>query len=72
MATAKWSELQAGDFFTSNINMGKDVILYQKLEHKAQPYNAVVVNKGEVCVIAETDFNSYERVEVAFDIKPTE
>ena len=72
MATAKWSELQAGDFFTSNINMGQDTVLYQKLEHKARPYNAVVVNKGEVCIIAETDFNNYERVEVAFDIKPTE
>ena len=72
MATAKWSELQAGDFFTANINMGEDTVLYQKLEHKARPFNAVIVNKGEVCVIAETDFNNYERVQVAFDIKPTE
>ena len=72
MATVKWSELQAGDFFTANINMGEDTVLYQKLEHKARPFNAVIVNKGEVCVIAETDFNNYERVQVAFDIKPTE
>ena len=72
MANVKWSELQAGDFFTANINIGQDTILYQKLEHKARPYNAVVVNKGEVCVIAETDFNNYERVKVAFDIQPTE
>ena len=72
MASAKWSELQAGDFFTANINMGKDIVLYQKLDHKAGPFNAVHVNTGDVCVIAETDFNNYERVEVAFEIKPTE
>jgi hypothetical protein len=72
MANAKWSELQAGDFFTANINMGKDTTLYQKLDHKARPFNAVVVNKGDVCVIADSDFNTYERVQVTFEIKPTE
>ena len=72
MATAKWRDLEAGDFFTANINMGQDIVLYQKLDHKARPFNAVHVNSGSVCVIADTDFNNYERVQVAFDIKPTE
>jgi hypothetical protein len=70
MANAKWSELQTGDFFTANINMGRDIILYQKLDRKARPFNAVHVNTGDVCVIAENDFNTYERVQVAFEIKP--
>lgn len=52
--------------------MGKDTILYQKLDHKARPFNAVIVNKGDVCVIADSDFNTYERVQVTFEIKPTE
>jgi len=73
MASAKWSELQAGDFFTANINIEDlDTILFQKIDNKAHPYNAINLNKGQVCCIAETDFNNYERVEVAFDIKPTE
>jgi hypothetical protein len=72
MAVTKWSQLHPGDFFTASLNMGQDIILYQKLDHKARPFNAVHVNTGSVCVIAESDFNNYERVEVAFDIKPTE
>lgn len=72
MATAKWSELQAGDFFTATFNMGQDIILYQKLDHKARPFNAVLVNSGNVCIIADTNFNNYERVQVAFEIKPIE
>jgi hypothetical protein len=72
MANAKWNDLQVGDFFTANINMGQDTVLYQKLDHKARPFNAVLVNTGNVCVIADTDFNNYERVQVAFEIKPTE
>jgi hypothetical protein len=72
MANVKWSDLQAGDFFTANIDLGEDILLYQKLDHKARPFNAVHINSGSVCVIAETDFNNYERVQVAFDIKPTE
>lgn len=72
MANAKWRDLEAGDFFTANIKMGQDIVLYQKLDHKARPFNAVNVNSGSVCVIADTDINNYERVQVAFDIKPTE
>jgi hypothetical protein len=72
MANAKWSELQVGDFFTANINMGQDIILYQKLDHRARPFNAVHIQTGNVSCISETDFNTYERVQVAFEIKPTE
>jgi hypothetical protein len=71
MASAKWSELVPGEFFTANINMGQDIVLYQKLCYKARPFNAVHINTGNVCIIADTDINNYERVQVTFDIKPT-
>jgi hypothetical protein len=72
MAKVKWKDLVTGEFFTANINMGQDILLYQKLDHKARPFNAVHINSGTVCVIAETDTNTYERVQVTFDIKPIE
>jgi hypothetical protein len=72
MATAKWTDLVPGEFFTSSVNLKETIDLYQKLDHKARPFNAVLVNSGCVCIIADSDFNNYERVEVAFDIKPTE
>ena len=72
MAKIKWRDLSVGDFFTTKSYDGKEYPLYQKIDYKAAPYNAIYLNTGQVCCIAETDFNTYERVEVAFDIKPTE
>jgi hypothetical protein len=72
MANTKWNDLVPGEFFISSVNLKETIDLYQKLDHRARPYNAVLVNTGNVCIIADSDFNNYERVEVAFDIKPTE
>ena len=33
MANVKWSDLFVGDFFTPNIHMGEDTLLYQKVNN---------------------------------------
>ena len=72
MASVKWDNLQAGDFFTANINMGQDVLLYQKIKQDGIFHNAVLLNTGEICNLYISDNTTFEKVEVTFSIKPTE
>lgn len=72
MANVKWSDLLAGDFFTVNINMGQDSLLYQKINETEKGYNAVLLNSGQLCSVATSTFTSFEKVEVTFSFKPTE
>lgn len=71
MAKSNWKDLSIGDFFVTKSYEGKQYSLYQKIDHKPKPYNAVLVNSGQVCCINETDARIFERVEVAFEVKPT-
>lgn len=70
MAKSKWNDISVGDFFTTKSTINDEYPLYQKIERQSYPYNAVLLNSGEVCCLAETEI--FERVEVAFDINPTE
>lgn len=72
MANVKWDKLKVGDFFTANINMGQDTLLYQKVEAPGLLHNAVLLNKGTVCNLYVGPDTTFEKVEVTFDIKPIE
>lgn len=68
----KWEDIKVGDFFTANINMGEDTLLYQKVAKKNDTqgvYNAVLLNTGELCNIYIGSKSKFQTVEVAFDIK---
>jgi hypothetical protein len=72
MAKSNWNDLSVGDFFTANINMGEDTLLYQKINDTEKSYNAILLNKGLLCCLATDSLATFEKVEVTFDIKPTE
>lgn len=72
MANVKWPDLKEGDFFTANIHMGEDTLLYQKIDQFGIFYNAVLINKGKLCNLYIGPDTTFEKVEVTFDIKPTE
>jgi hypothetical protein len=73
MVKSNWKDINIGDFFTAKSYDGvSEYYLFQKIDEKVSPYNAILLNTGEVCCINETDFKLFERVQVAFDIKPTE
>jgi hypothetical protein len=75
MAHVKWDKLKEGDFFISETL--KDLhgtLLYQKIKQTGTGYNAVLLNSGELCQLyipADSD-KTFQKVEVTFDIKPTE
>jgi hypothetical protein len=71
MASVEWDKLKVGDFFSANINMGEDTLLYQKIQPTNTGYNATLLNNGELCYLY-TDNQTFEKVEVTFSIKPTE
>jgi hypothetical protein len=73
MVKSNWGDLDVGDFFTTRSYDGvSEYYLYQKIDDKVLPYNAILLNTGEVCCINESNFKFFERVQVAFDINPTE
>lgn len=73
MVKSNWKDLSVGDFFTTKCyDGGSEYYLYQKIDTKINPHNAILLNTGQVCCIHETEFNFFERVEVTFNIKPTE
>lgn len=73
MANVKWDKLQVGDFFTANINMGQDTLLYQKIEiPNSVLHNAILLNEGKLCNLYIGPETTFEKVEVTFEIKPTE
>lgn len=63
--------LNEGDFFAADLSFQKETLLYQKIKPTGSGYNAVLLNTGELCCIY-TDNQKFEKVEVTFDIKPTE
>ena len=72
MANVKWKDLSVGDFFTANINMGVDTLLYQKVEAPGVNHNAILLNNGTICNLYIGPDTTFEKVEVTFSIKPTE
>jgi hypothetical protein len=73
MANVKWDKLKVGDFFSVNINMGQDTLLYQKIKQTDTGYNAILINSGDLCQLyipADSD-KTFEKVEVTFSLKPT-
>ena len=72
MANVKWSELKEGDFFITDIDLGEETLLYQKIDQFGIFYNAVLINKGKLCNLYIGPETTFEKVEVTFDIKPTE
>lgn len=72
MANVKWDKLKVGEFFTANINMGQDTLLYQKIQAPGVLHNAILLNTGEICNLYIGQDVTFEKVEVTFDIKPTE
>jgi hypothetical protein len=73
MANVNWDKLKVGDFFSVNINMGRDTLLYQKIKQTDGGYNAVLINSGDLCQLyipADSD-KTFEKVEVTFSLKPT-
>jgi len=72
MASVNWNKLEVGDFFTANINMGQDTLLYQKIQAPGVLHNAVLLNTGEICNLYIAPDSKFEKVEVTFSFKPTE
>ena len=73
MANVKWDKLKAGDFFAVNIAISKETLLYQKIEvPNSMLHNAVLLNSGQACNLYIGPETAFEKVEVTFDIKPTE
>ena len=73
MANVNWDKLKVGDFFSVNINMGQDTLLYQKIKQTDTGYNAILINSGDLCQLyipADSD-KTFEKVEVTFSLKPT-
>ena len=71
MANVKWDKIKEGEFFAYNLSFYPDTLVYQKIKPTGSEYNAVLLNTGELCCVY-TDNHTFEKVEVAFDIKPTE
>lgn len=72
MAKSNWNDLSVGDFFTANVNMGEDTLLYQKINNTEKGYNAILLNKGVLSCISTDSLATFEKVEVTFSFKPTE
>jgi|LakMenEpi03Aug12_release.lakeMendotaPanAssembly.Ray.scaffolds.fasta_scaffold3338921_1 hypothetical protein len=72
MAKSSWSDLAVGDFFAVPYDdKPEDFYIYQKIDNRAHPFNAVIINSGRLCVIAESGLPTFERVSVAFEIQKT-
>ena len=53
--------------------MGEDTLLYQKIEIPNSVFhNAILLNKGTLCNLYIGPETTFEKVDVTFDIKPTE
>lgn len=72
MANVKWDKLKPGDFFTIDLSFSKEPLLYQKIDQESLLHNAVLLNTGQICNLYIGPETIFEKVEVTFDIKPTE
>jgi hypothetical protein len=66
-----FKKLEVGDFFTVNINIEEDTLLYQKIKQTENGYNAVLINTGELCQLyipADSD-KTFDKVEIHLEIK---
>lgn len=72
MVKSKWEKIKAGDFFIVDGFIDNTTLLYQKINEK-NGYNCVLLNTGELCLIyIPADSNkTFQKVEVTFDITPT-
>lgn len=65
-----FDQLKAGDFFTANINMGQDILLYQKIDQGSMfSHNAILLNTGNLCKLYTGPNATFEKVEVQFEIR---
>jgi hypothetical protein len=72
MANVKWNKLKPGDFFTVDINISNEPLLYQKIKQESLYHNAILLNTGEICNLYIGPETAFEKVEVTFSFKPTE
>jgi hypothetical protein len=73
MAKVKWNKLEEGDFFiVKSFDDHYNHLLYQKTKQGEIMHTAVLLNTGEICNLYIGDNQTFEKVEVTFDIKPTE
>lgn len=72
MARVKWENLSVGDFFIVNISSEKETLLYQKVDETDKGYNTILINEGKHCCVASDSLTTFEKVEVTFNVKPTE
>lgn len=72
MANVKWDKLKPGDFFAIDISFSKEPLLYQKIKQESLYHNAILLNEGTLCNLYIGPETAFEKVEVTFDIKPTE
>ena len=72
MAKSKWVDIEVGDFFVSDCQVDNKPYLYQKVDSKkANGYNAVLLNTGELCnlYISSNPETAFQKVEVTFEIQ---
>ena len=73
MANVKWDKLKEGDFFVvKSLDEYYGHLLYQKTKQHGVMHTAVLLNTGEICNLYIGDNQTFEKVEVTFDIKPIE
>jgi hypothetical protein len=73
MAKSKWVDIEVGDFFVPECQDDNNrPFLYQKVDSKkANGYNAVLLNTGELCnlYIGSNHETAFQKVEVTFEIQ---
>ena len=61
-----WNELKVGDVFRIENCYYVIKHFYMKIDNKIEPYNCVLLNKGQVCNI-NVDNLKFSKVELAFE-----
>jgi hypothetical protein len=61
-----WNELKVGDVFQIQNCDHAIKHFYMKIDGKAEPYNCVLLNKGEICNIHVENLR-FSKVELAFE-----
>jgi hypothetical protein len=64
---SKWNKIHIGDFFVADFKIDGNLSIYQKIKPLGE-YNAVLLNTGELCCLY-TENQTFEKVEVSFDVK---
>jgi hypothetical protein len=71
----KWKDIEVGDFFTVNLKLDSNSLIYQKVDEvKCCGYNAFLLNTGQLCFlyINSEDFDQFKKIELNIEIKDYE